>query len=254
LVAAFAWFVLRRLGTGPRWTDLTAAAVIGAYVAMVGDLHSLRRAFVMALALVVARAVQRPGDLMRSLGCALFVLLALRPASLHSVGFQLSFVATAAVIVALRVTPRMNRRGRRRYLAGAATTALAGAFVLFASAPLQVHYFGRLTLTGPVATVVFLPAVAAVLAGSATACLLEPVPVVGDAAFTVLASVVRVLQWMVGRAAAVVPPDVPLPAGVVVVAGLVVFVGLVLRRRFGGGAAIAAVLTVTAPLAKNCGL
>jgi hypothetical protein len=35
---------------------------------------------------------------------------------------------------------------------------------------------------------------------------------------------------------------------------LVVFVGLVLRRRFGGGAAIAAVLTVTAALAKNCGL
>jgi ComEC/Rec2-related protein len=252
LMAGLVWFALRGLGVPPRWSDVAVAVFIGGYVTVVGDVQSLRRAYAMALVLVAGRVVERPNEALGALARALFVLLALRPPSIFSVGFQLSFVAAAAVILSLRIAPRRAQRGARRILAGAATTALAGVFVLLVAAPLQMHHFGQASLMSPLATVLFLPAVALVICGSALACALDRVPLAGDIAFAGLHGLARYLEAMVVRLAeaAPAPAAFPAPDTIVYAAGL----GLLLVARRHPLGVLAGLVAVAASFSKNCGL
>lgn len=250
LVAGMVWFVLRRAG-GRRAGWLLAAA-LAAYVGVVGGAHSLRRALVMAFVLLGAKGMERPADGVAALARALVVLLCADPASLYSAGFQLSFVATLGVLTALGALPRFDRRGRRRRLrSDAIATLTAGAAALVIAAPLQLHYFGRLTPTGPLVTVAFIPAVAVLLCAAALAVAVAPVPVLGAGGMTVLGWCAEA----VGHAAALVarhgpgPIAPPVPDVAVYAAGIAVTIA---GRRSRSALAVGLAL-VGASFAKSCG-
>lgn len=153
------------------WTPRRRAAVVALalslYVGVVGDVDSLTRAYTMALLILAARALNRPPRPIDALGKALFLMLLASPVAILSVGLQLSFAATLAVFlaldrmpVALRRAPAPARPAWSRALVRCAQSVAAAFWVSVAVevfiAPLQLHHFGRISMVGPLATVVFL--------------------------------------------------------------------------------------------------
>jgi len=203
ILAAMAWWAMRRRGARRRAMLTTLAVLLAVYVGVVGDVVSLRRALVMALVLIAGRGLERPADPVAALGRALFALLALWPPVIYSVGFQLSFAATFAVIVVVTHLPTRPQHGLvRRVLADAAIAPVASAGVLAAVAPLQLAYFGMVSAMSPLATVAFLPPVAAMLVGGGVAALLADVPGAGRAACAALGVLGEVTARSAGALAA----------------------------------------------------
>ncbi len=164
MIAALAVLAARAM---PRWRDGIVALALSLYVGMVGDVDSLTRAYAMALLVLAARACVRPVRAVDALGKALFVMLLMRPCSILSVGLQLSFAATLAVLLCVRALPPVLtrppaktlstwRRGVVRVAQGAANALLISIAVELFIAPLQLHHFGRMSVVGPLATVVFM--------------------------------------------------------------------------------------------------
>lgn len=164
MIAALAVFATRR---AVRRRDAWVAVALSLYVGVVGDVDSLTRAYLMALVILTARALVRPPRPIDALGKALLIMLLIDPCAILSVGLQLSFVATLAVLICIARLPaslvRPPARGLpawRRVLARAgqgAAAAFAISLVVEAFiAPLQLHHFGRMSVVGPVATVVFM--------------------------------------------------------------------------------------------------
>jgi ComEC/Rec2-related protein len=178
------------LATRARPTHQSRALLVAltVYTATVGDVESLTRAYLMAVLVLAMRATIRPLRPVDALGTAWFLMSVADPLSLRSVGLQLSFAATFAVLVCL---PRVagSRAGDPRSAAGwirGALVSLRSAFVLSVAvevfiAPLQLHHFHCLSVAGPLATVVFFLPVTLVLLGS--------VPV------AVLSAAMPALEW-----------------------------------------------------------
>ncbi len=179
----------------PRRRDAAIAGALSWYVGVVGDIDSLTRAWAMALLILGARALVRPPKPIDALGTALLLMLLWRPCSILSVGLQLSFAATLALLLCVQRLPnaliRPPRSSRPRSVRtairmgqGAAVAFIASVAVEIFIAPLQLHHFGQLSVVGPVATVVFLLPVT-ILQGLALAASL-PLPALEHATTPVL--------------------------------------------------------------------
>lgn len=154
--------VLGRLGFRHARAEAARAlgtlGVLAVYVLATGATVSVVRAFVMTAALVGGRVLQRAPDTLNSLGAAALVLLALRPAALLDVGFQLSFSAVAALVL---LTPRLEApvpAALRRHPAGgwALRSLSASLAATLGTAPVLLATFGAVPLA---ALVLNLPAI-----------------------------------------------------------------------------------------------
>jgi competence protein ComEC len=193
-IVAGAVFLLVRLGMGffPALMAYgyanKAAAVAGAiaacgYAAIAGHHVSTMRAVVMVAAYALAIALDRPREVMASLALAALVICLALPGSTADIGFQLSFVSVAAIVLGMR---RFAAWWRMRFAAeegGAGLTAaesVAGYFAvsfwaLLGTAPLTAYYFNQLSLVGVIANAVVVPVMGfgAVVMGLAAALLLS---------------------------------------------------------------------------------
>ncbi|HJP33612.1 MAG TPA: DNA internalization-related competence protein ComEC/Rec2 [Candidatus Latescibacteria bacterium] len=98
LVALFFFTAFRILRLPPAAAYLATTAVLVLY-AFVTDLQPpVVRSTVMAAVIMVGRVSGRRGEVFNSLGLAALVILALWPASLLTLSFQLSFGATLAIV------------------------------------------------------------------------------------------------------------------------------------------------------------
>ncbi|MDR1045189.1 MAG: ComEC/Rec2 family competence protein [Candidatus Adiutrix sp.] len=161
------------------------------YAGLVGAASPVIRSAVMISAAVLAALALRRGDPWNILAAAAWVLLLLEPYRLLTASFQLSFVATAAMLAVFSRRPGEERRppsiprslwtrplnrawlaelagrlkqsgpapehgpapdGRRSFFRGALLAALAGTL---GTAPVVIWHFGRLPLAGIAANVVF---------------------------------------------------------------------------------------------------
>jgi competence protein ComEC len=173
LIAGLLLLALRRIGRGHRFAVFV---VLTAYVAFVGESISLYRAYLMAGLLYLAYRCERPVTPMETLGTALLLVLLWRPAFVYSVAFQLSFAATAAVLLCVAVLPRRRRSGRLSATAAGigASIAISAAVQLFLL-PLQLRYFDGISVLTPLTTLLFLPAVAAVMVSTTGALLTDAI-------------------------------------------------------------------------------
>lgn len=105
------------------------------WLGVVGPSPSFLRAVAMVLLLASARAIGRPADAAAALATVALLELAIRPAVATSVGWQLSYAATSALVGALRGLARWPRAALL-----VAPTLLAQAATL----PWMVSTFGRL--------------------------------------------------------------------------------------------------------------
>jgi len=160
LVAAFIMIVATSIRLVPR---LVLPLTLSLYVGVVGHIVSLERAYVMALGLSAAHLVHRPLRAGDTLSRALLLLLVLSPQSSRSVAFQLSFVATFAVLLSASRLRRPTGPWVRRLAVGSVWTVLVSFSVQVWILPLQLAYFNGVSVTGALATVVLLPFVVLIL-------------------------------------------------------------------------------------------
>ena len=197
----------------PRLGRLTlAAAAMGLFVLLAGPQPSVLRAVLMgALALGIVECGYR-GRPLGILAASALVLLLARPDWLLDVGFQLSVVATAALVVSARPL----ELGLRRWLPGwlAVATAVPLAASLY-TLPLQLLHFGVVPLYAVPANLVVAPLLTPLTLGAmALACLAVLLPpllplVTAPVAWlsNVLVAVVKLFaalpmaQWQLGRPA-----------------------------------------------------
>jgi competence protein ComEC len=201
LVAATVWALLALARAPRRVAVIGALVVVVGYAAVTGPQPSVLRAALMAVLVLLALLLDREAAVLNSLALAALVILACRPADLHDPGFQLSFAATAGIV--LVPVPR------RRVPAAIVVSAAAQAAVL----PIGLAHFNQVSAIGVLANLAVVP-----LAGLATVLGLFAVAA-GVASATVAGwlyaacwPVLLLLRGAVAAAAAVPGAVVHLPA------------------------------------------
>jgi len=192
----------------------------------------------MAVLVLGALLLEREAAVLNSLALAALVVLALRPNDLRDPGFQLSFAATAGIVLA--------PMPRHPLLAALAVSAAAQLAVL----PIALAHFNQVSTIGLVANLAVVP-----LAGLATILGLVAVaiaalsPLVAGWLFAAVWPVLLLLRWTVALAAAVPGAVVHLPApGALAIAGYAAALALglaawhlrITRRRTARRAALVA--------------
>ncbi|MBZ4586391.1 ComEC/Rec2 family competence protein [Mycobacterium avium subsp. hominissuis] len=240
IVCAAVLFSARLIG--PRAAVLLAALALVAFVVVVQPTASVLRAAVMGVIALAGMLTSRRRQAIPALAATVLVLLAVAPQLSVDVGFALSVLATAALIVlAPAWSRRLADRGWPKPLADAVAVAWAAQLV---TAPLVAAISGRFSVVAAAANLL----VAAVIA---------PITVLGTAA-AALCSIwpagARLLirftgpeLWWVGgvahRAAGLPGATVPVPdgtAGTLIVGGVTLLAVVAWRwRRFRAAAAAA---------------
>ncbi len=232
IVCAAVLFSARLIG--PRVAVLLAAVTLVAFVIVVQPTASVLRAAVMGAIALAGMLSSRRRQAIPALSGTVLVLMAAAPHLAVDVGFALSALATAALVVIAPVwSRRLAGRGCPKPLADAVAVALAAQVV---TAPLIAGISGRFSLV-------------AVVANLAVAAMIAPITVLGSAAAVLcvlwpagghllirftgpeLWWVLSVAHWAAGVPAATVPVPAGVP-GLLVVAAVTVLVVVLWRWRW----------------------
>jgi competence protein ComEC len=201
LVAGSVWALLTLARVGRRGAAVGAIAGVVGFALVVGPEPSVLRAVVMALLVLGALLLERDASVLNSLALAALLILAARPGDLLEPGFQLSFAATAGIVLA--PLPR-----------GVLATALGVSVAAqLAVLPVTLVHFNQFSLIGLLANLAVVP-----VAGLATVLGL----VGGSIAFATETAgalflhatwpLLLLLRWIAAVAAAVPGALVHLPA------------------------------------------
>jgi competence protein ComEC len=229
---------------GPRPAVGLAATALAAFVIVVEPTASVLRAAVMGGITLLAILSSRRRQALPALSAAVLMLLIAAPQLAVDVGFALSVIATAALVVIAPVwSQRMVDRGCPRLLADAVAVAWAAHVV---TAPLVAGISGRVSLVGALANLAVAPVIAPItVLGSAAAALsaVWPAPALLLIRFTgaELWWVLHLAHWAAGVPAAAVAVPAGIRGVVVVGAGAVLTVVLWRRRWFRTATAAATV-------------
>lgn len=130
-------------------------AAIALFAFFTGLSPSVVRATVMiGIAFAAAILGRRPVSL-NALGLAALVILIFTPSALYQVGFQLSFVTVAAVLLLARLPESMKHSSRVcRYLANTAITSLVA---MLSTIALTAHYFHTISFMSVLSNLLILP-------------------------------------------------------------------------------------------------
>jgi len=172
--------LLALLGIHHRSRLIACGLVALAYVPLSGAESPIRRACVMALCGLLAKGRGGRASAAHPLLLAVVVTLLIDPAAIHSLGWQLSFSAVTAMLVAGPVIEaRLRGIGLPRPLAEAAALTIAATA---ATSPLIAHAVGRVSLTAIPANLFAAPAVGmAMLLGLAATLVAQASPGVAGA-------------------------------------------------------------------------
>lgn len=153
IVSSFLMFVISRLGIKRKTNVLITLAFIWSYGFLIGYPPSILRASLLFSFLYLSKIVHRPYDSIDILSLAALILLIMNPYSLFSVGFQLSFIASASILlfsdkISLIFYPIKGK------LVDTVSTLFA---VNIGVLPIQAYYFNRISILGFVANILIVP-------------------------------------------------------------------------------------------------
>ncbi len=173
IVCGAVLLLVRSVGAGPRLAAATAGVALVAFVLLVGYEPSALRAGVMGGIGLLALALGRRGSALPALAAAVCLLVLADPAMAVNLGFALSVVATAGlVLLAPRWSDALGGRGLPGFLArGLAVPVVA--FVV--TAPVLAGTVGEVSVVSVVANMLAAPVVAPVTVLGAGAAVLAPV-------------------------------------------------------------------------------
>ncbi len=161
-----------------RWAALIAALVITSYAIFAGLSASVARALIMGLLLIWVDRLGRPSAPLVSLSLAAALMTGHDPRILDDLGFQLSFAATAGIML---LQPVLHDAGRgwigdgdgwgRAALRAAQDTVSVTLAATVATLPVMLHAFGRVSLVSVPANLLAAPLFPVVLLTSGLAAL-----------------------------------------------------------------------------------
>jgi competence protein ComEC len=229
---------------GPRPAVGLAAIALVAFVIVVQPTASVLRAAVMGAIMLLAILSSRRRQALPALSAAVLVLLIAAPQLAVDVGFALSVVATAALVIIAPVwSRRMVGRGCPRLLADAVAIAWAAQLV---TAPLVAGISGRVSVVGALANLAVAPLIAPItVLGSASAVVSMLWPALAQLLIRFTGPelwwVLNVAHWAAGVPGATVAVPAGAPSVVLVGAGAVSLVVLWRWRWFRAATAVATV-------------
>ncbi|PRO65084.1 DNA internalization-related competence protein ComEC/Rec2 [Alkalicoccus urumqiensis] len=187
LLTGMFWFILLRIGFTKQTAALAAVMFLPVYIILAGEAPSVIRAGSMAAAAaLIYLFAGRKFDGMDLLGAAGIGMLCFEPFLVTSVGFQLSFLTSAVLLLS---RPFFKEKGPLKTLILVSVTAQAGAL------PVYLYHFYEIPLLSAAANLLFVPAVGLVLLPfSAVSALLPPA---GPVLFPVMEAVLHSLTiWL----------------------------------------------------------
>lgn len=174
---------------GPFWV-IAEAVALGAYVWLVGADAPVVRAAIMGALVIAARQLGRPAHGPTLIALATATMIAVDPSATSSLAFQLSILATAALIVAMRVTATWSGWRAILLLPLIATVAIG-----IATAPALTAATGQLSLVSIPANVTVGPLIP--LAAAASILVVATVwhPILHTAASALAWSFTHLILW-----------------------------------------------------------
>lgn len=140
----------------------TAAILISVLLFMfTGHGISIVRVIFMSSVLWVGMVLHREYNLISSVAAAAFMILVLMPYQILSSSFQLSFLSTLGMCVALELTKGFNRSPKKLHRAVTSLAISAGSTI--ATAPICAYSFGAISLLGLVFNLAAIPVSTALL-------------------------------------------------------------------------------------------
>lgn len=163
-----------------RWAGQTVVIMsLWAYVVIVGMMPSIVRSATMFTFYAVASMLRRPQLSLNAWAFAAFVILLVSPLSLWDVGFQLSFLAVAGIMVLYRPFYNIVNDGWlrcHRLVKWVWGLSVVSCSAQLAVAPLLAFYFGRFSCYFLFANLVAVPLATLVLNASLLVFLFTPLP------------------------------------------------------------------------------
>ncbi len=193
------------------------AAVI--YLMLSGGNVATERAFVMVSVMLGAVLIDRRAISLRAVAVAALIVLFLRPESLLSPGFQMSFAATTALVAVFGALRDLGPTPGPKWLRPVVGVLMSSAIAGLATAPIGAAHFNTMSHYGLLANLVSVPVMGTVVVPSAVvAALLAPIGL-ESLALTVmgvgLGWILEVANWVSGLEGAqgfvVSPPWFVLP-------------------------------------------
>jgi competence protein ComEC len=251
LIAGAMLVLLRRLPGSPLWSAVACSSAVASYALFVGAETPVVRAAWMAVVLLLGKGLDLDADALNLLALAAGLLLVHHPAAIRDAGFQLSFAATAGIVLLapVMVGPPPVRLAALRWAIAGSLAAQAALLPLLASefhraAPAAVALN---LVAGPLASGVLLAGFATLLAAAVLPAL---GPALGELAWTLAHFLLR--SGRVVEGAPFLDVRLPTPSAWAIgvyVLGLVLVVRDGTRRR---GLALTA-LAAVAMLAGKAG-
>ena len=229
LLLGMAHELLRRAGAGPGARLCVLTLLLCGFVLLVGARSPVQRAALGGAAVLVGRSLGREGDGLNGLALLAAGLAALEPASIGDPGFQLTFLATAGILLGARELA--SRLPGPRLLA--ASFAVSGSAYL-ATAPVVATHFAFLAPVGLLSNLAAVPLCGLILLGGYGTILLSSWPLAGPLAEWTLGRATEALLALADAAGAIdggafhVPPPGP---GLLVAYYALLLLGVVSRPR-----------------------
>jgi competence protein ComEC len=139
---------------------LLALLPIMAYALITGLQPPAMRALIMILVFIGAVLCNRQWCSLNNLGLAALIILVMDPPALFGASFQLSFAATAGILM---LAPRLQDRYRdtqgigRKIMFWILASLLVSTVATLVTAPLAMHHFHRVALLSPITTLLATP-------------------------------------------------------------------------------------------------
>ncbi|MCR9067551.1 MAG: ComEC family competence protein [Rhodobacteraceae bacterium] len=231
-----------------KWAALVALVAGAFYLALSGGNVATERAFIQVAVMFLAVLLDRRAITLRSVAIAALIVLAHRPETLMSPGFQMSFAATAALVgvfAALRDGQVMT--GLPGWLRGVAALVISSAVAGAATAPFAAAHFNQIAVYGLVANLMTVPVMGSVVIPAAVVALLLWPLGLSHLAFWVMEAGLRWILRVASEVAAMPGAVEAVPAPPAPVLGLI-SLGALLVLLWQGRARWAGVVPVLAAL------
>ena len=132
--------------------------ILLSYAGITGFSPSVSRASVMAFFLTYGKLYHKINDSINLTAAAAITLLMYDPNQLFEIGFQLSFSAVLIILLILPVIQKLLPYWvRLKWFGKPLMVVIVSLVVQFGLYPLQVYYFGEISLVSPLANALFVP-------------------------------------------------------------------------------------------------
>ncbi|SOD74732.1 competence protein ComEC [Jatrophihabitans sp. GAS493] len=214
ILVGAALLVMRRFRLGPVTTAFISAVVLAGFVVIARPSPSVLRAAVMGVIVLVALALGRPRAALPTLSAAVLLLLLYQPDLANDVGFTLSVIATAALVL---LSPRWAQALRRRHVPPVLAEAIAVASAAHVvTAPVIAAMTGHISVVAIPANVLAEPVVSMATIVGFAAALTAPISLGLGATLAQLAGwPCRWLVWVADFFGGLDGASLPWPAGAV---------------------------------------